>query len=322
MPKLRLAYIGARWDYGDARRGESFEEVTFRRALEGMGHEVHAYDFLTRFQELGRDRMNEELDRFVRDVAPDMAVFILFKDEIAVDTIRRLTKAGILTFNWFCDDHWRFESFSQHYAPAFSMVSTTCEEAIPKYHALGYREVVLSQWALNRYIYKPKGLPLGYDATFVGQKYGDRGKIVRQIQKAGISVACWGFGWEQGRLSTEEMVSVYESSRVNINMSSSWPGRLWRRRPPSRQIKARVFEVPGSGGFLLTENAPHLSEYLAPGAEIGTYENVGEIVEHVRYWLDHEQERAAAAAAAHRRVLAEHTYDHRFAEIFRKAGIA
>ena len=35
-----------------------------------------------------------------------------------------------------------------------------------------------------------------------------------------------------------------------------------------------------------------------------------------------DEERAAVAEAGYRRVLDEHTYDHRFQEIFRVAGVA
>ena len=80
--RLRIAYIAARWDYGDSERGPSFEEVTFRSTLEGAGHDVHAYDFLTRFKDVGRAAMNAELERFVRELEPDFAMFVLFKDEI------------------------------------------------------------------------------------------------------------------------------------------------------------------------------------------------------------------------------------------------
>ena len=61
MKPLRIAYVAARWDYGDPARGLSFEETNFRSALEGAGHEVHAYDFMTRHRELGGDAMNDEL---------------------------------------------------------------------------------------------------------------------------------------------------------------------------------------------------------------------------------------------------------------------
>jgi spore maturation protein CgeB len=321
QPPLRVAYVASRWDYGDPARGPSFEEVNFRSALEGAGHDVHAYDFMTRFQAIGRTEMNAEVQRFVLEVEPDLAMFVLFKDEIQPETIRRLTDDGIVTFNWFCDDHWRFDDFSRHYAPAFTLVATTHPESVPRYHASGYDRVVLSQWACNHYAYDRQGLEPAHDVTFVGQRYGDRPQTVRALRKAGINVRCWGQGWGNGRIEHDEMVRIFETSRINLNLSNSWTGRWWRRRAPVSQIKARVFEVPGCGGFLLTEAVPHVEDYFAVGSELATFEGTSDLIEKITYWLNYEDERAHAAERGYARVRAEHTYDHRFNQIFGAAGL-
>ena len=320
MKSLRLAYIAPRWDYGDPRRGFSFEEMNFRSALEGMGHDVHPYDFVDRFKAVGRARMNEELDAFVRDVEPDLSMFVLFKDEIERDVIEGLTRDGITTFNWFTDDHWRFDSFSRHYAPAFTLVSTTDRTALPRYEAIGAR-AVLTQWACNRYAYAPRAKELRYDVSFVGQRYGDRPKVVKALRKAGIDVYCRGMGWSGGRVDHDEMVEIFGASRVNLNLANSWGGHFWSRHRVVSQIKGRTFEVPGSGGFLLTDHAPHLEEYFEIGAEIDVFESTEHLTERVKYWLEHEEERQAVARAGYERVVAEHTYDRRFAAIFDAAGV-
>jgi spore maturation protein CgeB len=319
-PRLKIVYVGSHWDYGDPARGVSFEEMTIRRALEGMGHEVSAYDFFERFHAVGRDEMNRELGQFVRGHAPDLAVFFLFGDEIAAETIAGLTRAGIKTFNWFADDHWRFDSFSRRIAPSFSLVSTTDPAAVPKYRALGV-PVVLAQWAYNAHLDVDPEPELRYDVTFVGQRYGSRPKVIETLRRAGFEVRCWGFGWDDGRISPEEMLGVFAQSRVNLNFADSWGGNWWRRRRVVPQIKARVFEVPGTGGFLLTQRAPHLDRYFEPDVEIGVFDAERDLVERVRHWLTNEDLRRAAARAGRDRVLAEHTYDHRFDEIFRAAGL-
>jgi spore maturation protein CgeB len=67
---------------------------------------------------------------------------------------------------------------------------------------------------------------------------------------------------------------------------------------------------------------PHLEEYFEPGKEIGVFHDDDELVRQVDHWQSNPEERAAVAEAGYRRVLAEHTYDHRFQEIFRAAGVA
>jgi spore maturation protein CgeB len=266
--------------------------------------------------------MNAELEAFAREVEPDLVFFFLFEDEVERETIARLTANGLVTFNWFADDHWRFDSFSRHYAPAFSLVSTTDPAAPAKYRAAGCDRVVLTQWAFNPYAYVPQEPDLRYDVTFVGQRYGGRPKVVRALRRAGVDVRCWGHGWETGRLPHDEMVSVFAASRINLNLSNAWGGPLLRRRPIVGQIKARMFEVPGSGGFLLTERSPHLERYFEPERELSVFATTDQLVDRVRYWLEHEDERTHTARCGQERVLRDHTYDRRFSEIFGAAGLS
>jgi spore maturation protein CgeB len=277
--------------------------------------------------------MNHRLLAAAEEASPDLSFFVLFEDEIDTDTIRGVSRAGGPTVNWFTDDHWRFDRFSRHVAPAFDWSVTTDRDSLPKYEEIGYGNVILSQWACNRYAYDRTADGLEYDVTFIGQSYGDRPATVERLRAEDIDVRCWGFGWPGGRIEHDEMVRVFGASRINLNLSSAFspPGRLpmrllrrFRKSKEERksQIKGRTFEVPGSGGFLLTDRVAYLEDYLAPGKEIGVFESPDDLADQVRWWLEHEDERAAAAEAGYRRVRAEHTYDHRFAEIFERIGAA
>ena len=42
---MRILYAGMAHEYGRPELGPSFEEMNFRSALEGMGDDVHAFDF-------------------------------------------------------------------------------------------------------------------------------------------------------------------------------------------------------------------------------------------------------------------------------------
>lgn len=332
---MRILYVAMAYDYGKKEQGPSFEDANFRSALEGMGHELIQFDFMTLEQQLGRREMNRRLIETAAAEQPDVIFFFLFEDQIEAETIRRAGVEGNApTVNWFADDHWRFDRFTSRYAPALDWSVTTDRESLAKYAAIGCENVILSQWACNRYAYDRVDPELRYDVTFVGQAYGDRPATVEKIRAAGFEVECWGGGWLNGRVSQEEMVRVFSSSRINLNLSAAFqPPRGIRTRlrelilreekpqPRRSQIKGRTFEVPGSGGFLLTDDVPHLGDYLAPGEEIGIFTDEASLIEQVGYWLSHEQERAAVAEAGYRRVREEHTYDSRFAEIFGRMGV-
>jgi spore maturation protein CgeB len=86
------------------------------------------------------------------------------------------------------------------------------------------------------------------------------------------------------------------------------------------QIKGRNFEVPGCGGFLLTAPAENLDSYYVPGRELASFDTVGELIDKVRYFLANEAERLTIAEAGYQRTIREHTYAHRFADIFKHMG--
>jgi spore maturation protein CgeB len=87
------------------------------------------------------------------------------------------------------------------------------------------------------------------------------------------------------------------------------------------QIKGRNFEIPGCGGFLLTGRADNLDDYYEVGKEIVCFESTQDLIEKVRHHLHDEGERAAIAQAGYQRTLREHTYAHRFSEIFQRLGL-
>lgn len=332
---MRILYVAMTDDYGDPRRGLSFEHTNFYTALQGMSHDVVQFDFMRRKAAVGKRQMNAELIARAEEVKPDVSFFVLFTDEIAPRTLEEVARRSAApTVNWFADDHWRFENFTRHYAPSLTWSVTTDADSIKRYHAIGCENVIRSQWACNRYAYSKVTDELVHDVTFVGQPHGDRGEVIERLRTAGHEVECWGFGWPAGRLDHEQMVRVFSSSRINLNLSnSSEPDMRLRARiyrfvkrideggPRRSQIKGRTFEVPGSGGFLLTDRVPYLEDYFELDREVGVFDSTDELVERVGWWLEHPAERAALAEAGYGRVLDEHTYDHRFEQIFTRMGL-
>ena len=52
----------------------------------------------------------------------------------------------------------------------------------------------------------------------------------------------------------------------------------------------RIFEAVGSGCFLLTEHFEGIRKFFEPGEEIETYRSEEELIEKIRYYLDHPEE--------------------------------
>ncbi|MGE4553694.1 MAG: glycosyltransferase [Desulfovibrionaceae bacterium] len=80
-------------------------------------------------------------------------------------------------------------------------------------------------------------------------------------------------------------------------------------------VNQRVFDVPACGAFLLTDRRRQMDELFEPGVEMAVYDDPDHIVPLVERYLADAPARTALAQAGRRRVLAEHTYDHRLARL-------
>lgn len=315
----RLLYVAMRYDYGRPEQGTSFEFTNFYMALQRLVPDVVEFDFMTVMQRQGGESMNSMLLEMARKENPDMIFFMLFKDEIAKETLA-LLKNDFVTINWFCDDHWRFSHFSRHYAPFFTYVSTTDRQAIPKYNRIGCHNAILTQWGCNHfdYVRNPSAVK-EYDVTFIGQPHGNRRRLIEFLRAHGIRVEPFGRGWPNGRVSQEEMIHIINASKINLNLSnSSWNIRTILRG--QQQIKGRNFEVPGCGGFLLTNYVGGLEEFYDVQREVSCFRDRRELVQKIGYYLTHEAEREEIARAGYQRTMREHTYEMRFRKLFGYAG--
>src|SRR4029077_9786223 len=124
--------------------------------------------------------------------------------------------------------------------------------------------------------------------------------------------ATFGHGSDGGVVAATVIPEIYRKSRISLNFSDSGLHLTGVRLKRSRQIKARVFEVPGAGGALLTQTASGLSDYFRVGDEIDTFDRLDDLAAKITAYLSNPAARDRMAIAGHRRIVAEHTYDHRF----------
>jgi spore maturation protein CgeB len=315
----KILYVGMRYDYGRPEQGTSFEYNNFYRTLIRMVPSVVEFDFMTLMQREGKERMNRLLVETAARENPDLIFCILFTNEIDLKTIDQLS-AQWITFNWFCDDHWRFDTFSKHVAPHFHFVSTTDHDALEKYHKHGYSAVFQTQWACNHYDYrKYDDAVKTFDVSFVGQPHGTRKRTISSLQNHGITVESFGRGWNNGRITQTQMIRIFNGTKINLNLSnSSWNIRTIFRN--QQQIKGRNFEVPGCGSFLLTNYVEGLEQYYDLENEIRCFSSPRNLRDQILYFLQHEDEREQIALNGYQRTLREHTYEHRFIDLFHNMG--
>ena len=205
-----------------------------------------------------------------------------------------------------------------------------------KYRNIGYKNVILSQWASFAF---DKNINSGtvkykYDVSFVGGINSYRKWLINQLKKAGIKVECFGIGWGNGRVTFDEMGEIFKTSKINLNISNSANYDMryvfsslrsikifLKSKKRIEQIKARNFEIPAFGGFQLTNYIPFLEDYLDIGKETAIYTSIEELLSQVKYYLENESNRKKIMINGYKRSCKEHTYFHKLKKIFKELGI-
>jgi len=301
--------------YGDPARGNGYEYVNFLPALRRLGHQVSCFESFSREPYADFAALNRSLLRRVEETTPDVVFCVLMQYEVWIETMRLIRKSGSLLVNWSTDDSWKYPMFSHLIAGEWDLAVTTYPDAVTWYQRDGINGVRLSQWAANDETLSPPlpAITCRYPVSFVGAAYGNRPAMIEALSREGIEVTCFGHGWPGGPVEAKQIAEIVRDTKISLNFSEGSQQGTGGAR--GRQIKARVFEVPGYGGCLLTEQAPSLEKYFRIGEEILTFEGCDDLVGTVKALLAHPDRRDAIARRGFERVSREHTYERRFNEL-------
>lgn len=334
------------------------ELVTF----EGDWGEFHDYldprtDAQREWVRLNRPRLSEELLRQVRAAHARQPIDLFFSyfysAQIEPDAIREIGRMGITTANWYCNGSFQFELVAE-IAPAFHYCLVPEKFRLPDYRRVGANPIYCQE-AANPNLYKPHDVPVEFDVTFVGQRYGTRPNYIKALIEAGVDVRVWGPRWDEppgqrfqpgaqqsidrGKvaaslsgvdaelyrragpsLSDEELIAMYSRSRISLGFSTV--AQVPKDgSPPIKQVRLRDFEAPMSGAFYLCEYLDELTEFFEPDREIVTFQDAAELADKAKYYLAHDSERERIRVAGMTRARREHTWHARFEQAFGVMGL-
>lgn len=103
------------------------------------------------------------------------------------------------------------------------------------------------------------------------------------------------------------MPLVFNRSKINLNFTP---------RMIHTGISLRVLDVMACGGFLLSAYQPEIDELFKDGEDLVMFEDEGDMLEKIDYYLAHDEERERIAKNGFSKVLYEHTYRLAFEKIF------
>lgn len=104
-----------------------------------------------------------------------------------------------------------------------------------------------------------------------------------------------------------EYIPLYQRCKIGINVHN---------RGDYTVGGYRLFELAGNGVMQISDGGTYLSTFYKVGEEVVGYKNVDDLVDKIRYYLGHDEERRHIALNGYRRVV----MDHRFRSRMQQAG--
>jgi len=241
--------------------------------------------------------------------------------------IAKLTHKPKLTIGWRAaviplDTKWN----------GFDMMLSLLDGLLDRARELGAARTTRFYPGFPVWIYdRIKHIQPQYDVVFCGQisprQHARRNRLLQRIAEesgeGGFSCAYYLSG-DQSLFSPEikrvdqgakyglEMHKALRTGRIAVDARAShgmidMAGKIIDDFGKDQTANMRIFEATGSGCLLLTEHFDHLSEFFDIGREIETFRSEEELIEKIRYYTLHPDERDTIARRGHERCLREHS---------------
>ena len=305
---LRFAVVYP-W-YSDARRAE---DERLSAALRGFGYDVEAIGLPCP----GGWWHFSQLDAKWRSQSPDLMTMyeqleerLRGKDVLIAsggpmlhpEFIRRLH-----TFNvWVCaDDPESSETLSRPAAPAFDFAFPINIACVDDYRRWGCRRV---EWLFAPVRPELCAPELTEDAILTGARdldavllcervfnLSDRAQRIERLVREFPNAYVRGPGWPGGAV---EAPPVYRRARIGWNLHNS-----------SGPCNTRTTMLPAFGVLQICDNKSNLGKMFALDREVVGFDSLEECIDRTRYYLAHDDERRAIAAAGWKRVLRDYTLE-------------
>jgi spore maturation protein CgeB len=318
------------WSYKPhlERLGCEVEVFDYRKEYFAAGKQVPLLSAATR--RINRRMMNNAFLRAVENSRPDLVLF-LKGETIYASSLRRVKEsAGPVLVQWFPDGPFNVEvkNATKHSIasiPLFDIYYIYAKSLLQPLRDAGAKRAEYLPFCYDPDMLRPPESvsdddrrKYATDVVFAGTWEPMREWWLERIADTGLAV--WGNSWENAKKDSPvrkclkgnavyggEISRLFAVSKIHLNF-------LREQNKDSNNV--RSFEIPGFGGFLLTQRSKEQAEELfREGEEIACFDSVEELRQKIEYYRKHEEKRLAIARRGHERAVREHKAEHRLAKI-------
>ncbi|HOW67184.1 MAG TPA: glycosyltransferase [Candidatus Paceibacterota bacterium] len=288
----------------------------------------------------------------------DAVISYCFAGDLELDLVREVIRMGVPWINFFCDSTHRFLEI-EALARVVSLNWFPEHAAIERYRAVG-AACFCQPYAMNpRHLADAVSQECRIPVAFIGLPSANRITQLGWLLLGGIRIQIHGHGWQSdqgpfhnphqparrrlwralgqpdfwekvsrrllwplvkkhasGPLSDDEFPEFLRHCGLILGMNQ---GRDEHGRLAS-YLKFRDLEFPGMGCCYLTEYNQDVEGAFELDREVLAYRSLGEAKEKIRFYLRHPDSARAIGIAGRRKVLAQHTWSVRMAQMAEALG--
>ena len=264
-----------------------------------------------------------QIESALHEAPIDLLMGQMWANYISKEALAKVRNYGIPVINISMDDrlpdNWGEKSGTRlgavGLASVTDLVLTTSLETCPWYSVEGCPAIF---WPLAS---DPDAFSPGpsavrdIDVLFIGNKYGVRESIVRELNQRGVQVECYGAGWPNGPSTAEQSASLFKRAKIILGVGTvGYCQDVFT-------LKLRDFDAPMSGALYLTHRCVDLAMLYQEGIEIECYTTPEEGARKIKYYLAHPDEMAEIGNAGHAKAISRDTWLIRLQVTFTRLGL-
>ncbi len=297
-------------------------------AMQQLGYEVIGYDYRSHAS------CEQELMEIVESRKPGY-VLTLKGEKLPARLIEHFRRKGCTTILWLTTSI--LEDWMLPFAKAHDFVVTNTEDIQIFFARNGVKN---TRWIHQGFAPEFFGIPSQKsvrtsipcaEAAMIGSMgypiYKKRSELVILLRKKQVDIKWWGprlsrqwknlpyfcggvhRAWAGREVYMKEFCDVVRNVKIFIGQDADIP-------ISGLYLSNRIFAVAGCGGFYLGRKTPGIETAFEIGREVEVFESDEELIEKVRFYLDHEEARELIASAGQKKVLSHYTYRQQMAKIF------
>ena len=275
-------------------------------------------------------KINWEMCKTVKEFSPQV-VIISMGNWISSDTLREIRAPERCIVNFATDDPFNpvvSRPSTAENIPLYDLYACTKRAIMEDVRQAGCGHVVFLPFGYepSLHFFEPASV---YDSSryasgvaFVGGADQDRRPMFRRLHRAvGGELALYGGFWNRDPVLRKYYRGFAVGRAYRLALCGAKIGLGLVRRANRDGHSMRTFEIPACGTFMLAERTEEHAELFEEDRDVAYFGSDEELVDKVRFYLGHEEERVRMARAAYERVVAGcHTYTDRMRAILKLAA--